>query len=88
MGFGGAAAAANAAIKRNAALRGGRKFLNPANSYGTGKKAGLEQTATDAVRKRLSAQLRESLYRDWVMLTTVFVLVTILVASTLLWLFL
>ncbi|WP_157974608.1 hypothetical protein [Lewinella sp. IMCC34183] len=88
MGFGGAAAAANAAIKRNAALRGGRKFLNAAKRSGTGNRAGLEQTASDAVRKRFNAELRASVSRDRTLLTTAYVLIAIVMASTLLWRFL
>ncbi len=70
MGFGGSAAAANAAIKRNAAQRNKR----------------VKRTAPETVRKRFRQQLQESLHRERVTVTTVSVLVSILVLSILLWL--
>ncbi len=65
MGFGGAASAANAAIKRNAALRGRRKnYFSRADRGSYGKAPGIRDTASDAVRKQFRVQLRQDLERD------------------------
>ena len=63
MSFGGSAAAANAAIKRNSALRGRKSFLNGVSrTYPSAP--GVKQTASSAVRKQFSEALREGLARD------------------------
>ena len=63
MSFGGSAAAANAAIKRNAALRGRKSFLNGVRRAYPSAPA-VKQTASSAVRKQFSEALREGLARD------------------------
>ena len=63
MGFGGAAAAANAAIKRNAALRKNKIFLGQ-KSTTWGPLPGRMQSASDAVRKRFRNQYHAERQRE------------------------
>ena len=63
MGFGGAAAAANAAIKRNAALRSKRHFLSKRIAT-WGPLPGRKQTASAAVRKRFYDRYRAERERE------------------------
>ena len=79
MSFGGSAAAANAAIKRNAALRSRRAFLNGVEvAYRS--TAGVRQTASSAVRKRFSEALARELARDR-RRTVIIALITILLVA-------
>ncbi len=69
MSFGGSAAAMNAAIKQNAALRGKRGFLGDRTPIIKRKpKGGIYQSATDAARKMLrekyQAEVRTDYYRE------------------------
>ena len=79
MSFGGSAAAANAAIKRNAALRSRRAFLNGVEvAYRS--TPGVRQTASSAVRKRFSEALARELARDR-RRTVIIALITILLVA-------
>ena len=79
MSFGGSAAAANAAIKRNAALRNRREFLNGVKIAYHGAR-GVRQTASSAVRKRFSEALARELARDR-RRTLIIALITILLVA-------
>ena len=65
MSFGGAAAAMNAAIEQNAALRGKRKFLgDPVPKTGSKRIKGMHHTASDATRKTLRAKYETERHAD------------------------
>ena len=79
MSFGGSAAAANAAIKRNAALRSRRAFLNGVQvAYRSTR--GVRQTASSDVRKRFSEALAREVARDR-RRTVIIALITILLVA-------
>ena len=79
MSFGGSAAAANAAIQRNAALRSRREFLNGVKIAYRGAR-GARQTASSAVRKRFSEALAQDLARER-RRTVIIALITILLVA-------
>ncbi len=59
------AAGADTTIKSNASMRGGRSVLHPAeDTWGPEVRQGLEQTASDAVSKRLHLEFLEATRRD------------------------
>ncbi|WP_116108041.1 hypothetical protein [Lewinella sp. IMCC34191] len=63
MGFGGSASAANAAIKRNAAMRKNRSFLGAVKRKWTSN-AGFDRQARPAVQKKFRDQLELEMAAD------------------------
>ena len=85
MSFGGSTAAANQSIKANAKLRQrDRPFVREHQHEWGAHYGGVEQTATDAARKRLREQYDRATRRDrrrewWATLLGVFVAIAIAV---------
>ncbi|PPK85147.1 hypothetical protein CLV84_2039 [Neolewinella xylanilytica] len=78
MGFGGSASAANAAIKRNAALRNNRSFLGEGERKWK-HRAGFERQAQLAERVKFREQLALEMAADrrWRIVTWVLILIAL-----------